>query len=230
MIKIDIVIPIYNEEKNIGTLLSYLVENCYSSSINNIIVVDGGSTDNSFEIINKFPEVTLLTSEKGRAKQMNTGAAHSVAEIIYFLHADSFPPSNFGELISIAYIKGKKAGCFRLEFDHAHWWLKLAAWFTRFNWRICRGGDQSLFIESKLFDEIGGFDENYKIYEDNILIGQLYDQKEFTVIQKPIKTSARAYKRVGIWKLQYHFWAIYFKRWMGASAEDLHEYYAKHIA
>jgi hypothetical protein len=50
------------------------------------------------------------------------------------------------------------------------------------------------------------------------------------VIQKKIKTSARGYKRYGIWKLQYHFFVIYAKRWFGASADELYDYYVKHIS
>ena len=108
-------------------------------------------------------------------------------EIFYFLHADSFPPKNFDQLIINEVKKGNKAGCFRMQFDSNHWWLRLASWLTQFHWRACRGGDQSQFITRELFDEIGGYDENYIIYEDNILINELYTRNEFVVINKNIK-------------------------------------------
>ena len=92
------------------------------------------------------------------------------------------------------------------------------------------GGDQSQYITKKLFNEIGGFDENYTIYEDNILINELYKRKQFTVINKKLTSSARRFKKNGIWKLQYHFWTIYVKKWFGANAEELHAYYKKNIA
>ena len=82
----------------------------------------------------------------------------------------------------------------------------------------------------QLFDEIGGYDENYIIYEDNILINELYKRKQFVVINRKIQTSARLYKKHGVWTLQYHFWAIYVKKWFGASADDLFAYYKKHIS
>ena len=105
----------------------------------------------------------------------------------------------------------------------------MASWLTQFSWRACRGGDQSQFINKSLFDDIGGFDENYVIYEDNILINELYARNQFVVINKKLRSSARQYTKHGVWKLQYHYWPVYVKKWFGASAEDLHAYYKKHL-
>ncbi|WP_179318218.1 TIGR04283 family arsenosugar biosynthesis glycosyltransferase [Winogradskyella helgolandensis] len=174
-------------------------------------------------------DIQLIHSEKGRAKQMNLGAKLATGNILYFLHADSFPPKHFDQLIIDEINKGNKAGCFRMQFDSNHWWLRLASWFTQFSWRACRGGDQSQFITKTLFNDIGGYDENYIIYEDNILINELYTRKEYVVINKKIITSARLYRKHGVWTLQYHFWMIYVKKWFGASAYDLLAYYKKYV-
>jgi rSAM/selenodomain-associated transferase 2 len=247
MTKISIIIPILNEAETIEKLFNHLIEHSSKQNIAEIIVVDGGSTDASKDIISKFylyreanPEtssglmnqtkIILVNSSKGRAKQMNTGSKVATGSILYFLHADSFPPKDFDQHIINEVENGHLAGCFRLQFDHSHWWLRLASWLTQFHWRACRGGDQSQFITKALFDDIGGFDESYTIYEDNILINELYKRKQFKVINKKLRTSARRYEKHGIWKLQYHFWAIYVKKWLGASAEDLYNYYKKYIA
>ena len=242
MTKISIIIPVLNEQETISYLLEYLLAHAHPNHISEIIVVDGGSTDGTQESISKFIterkserlqgfksqiNLFLINSAKGRAKQMNHGARNAHGAILYFLHADSFPPKNFDQLIIRAVNNGSKAGCFRLQFDSKHWWLRLASWLTRFNWRACRGGDQSQFITKELFNEIGGYNEHYIIYEDNILINALYARNEFTVINKKVRTSARLYKKHGIWKTQYHFWMIYAKRWFGASPEDLFRYYQK---
>jgi rSAM/selenodomain-associated transferase 2 len=229
MTKISIIIPILNECDFIGELLNHLQENSSKDNIEDIIVVDGGSTDGSQSIVTKFNDVTLVASEKGRAKQMNTGARKAKGAILYFLHADAFPPKNFDQFIIDEVAQGNKAGCFRMQFDSNHWWLKLASWLTQFNWRPCRGGDQSLFITKALFQDIGGYNEDYIIYEDNILINELYRRKEFVVINKKIKTSARLYKKIGVWRLQYLFIRIYIKRWLGASAKELYTYYKNKI-
>ena len=174
-------------------------------------------------------KIKLMASAKGRAKQMNLGAQHANGDILYFLHADSFPPEHFDNLIIEQVEKGNLAGCFKMKFDSDHWWLKLAGWLTKFKWRACRGGDQSQFITKQLFEELNGFDEGFMIYEDNDLINKLYARKQFVIIQEWITTSARKYHANGIWKLQYHFWAIYVKKWFGASPEELYQYYLKKI-
>ncbi|TCK67433.1 rSAM/selenodomain-associated transferase 2 [Winogradskyella wandonensis] len=228
---ISIIIPVLNESETIEELIYHLIDCAQIQHISEIIVVDGGSTDGTQNIIENLDlNIKLLHSKKGRAKQMNYGAKYASGDILYFLHADSFPPISYDELIIDEVKKGNNAGCFRMQFDSKHWWLRLASWLTQFSWRACRGGDQSQFITKALFDDIGGYDESYIIYEDNILINELYKRKEFVVINKKIKTSARLYKRHGVWKLQYHFWAIYVKRWFGASADELFAYYKKHIA
>ena len=232
MNRISIIIPMLNEAEHIGKLLQHLIENAKQKDQIELIVVDGGSTDNSVEIVETFTQtnIKLINSSKGRAKQMNIGAKAATGTVLYFLHADSFPPKHFDQFILNEIQKDNHAGCFRLKFDSNHWWLRLAGWFTKFNFKTCRGGDQSLFVTKALFNKIGGFDESYIIYEDNIFISQLYDCNQFIVINSPITTSARLYKKHGVFKLQYHFWMIYLKKWLGASAKDLHMYYKKHIS
>lgn len=226
---ISIIIPILNEAETIGNLLNYLIENSATKNIAEIIIVDGGSSDGSVDIVKQFENTTLLISEKGRAKQMNLGAQKAKGNILYFLHADSFPPKHFDTYIIDEIKNGKQAGCFRMQFNSNHWWLKLAGWFTKFNWKICRGGDQSLFITKDLFNDVGGYDESYIICEDSVIVKKLYAKKHFTVINKKLTTSARRYEKNGIWKLQYHFFGIHLMKYFGASAETLLSYYKKHV-
>lgn len=229
MNKISIIIPILNEVDAIHRLLLHL-ENTISKTIDyEVIVVDGGSSDGSQKEVLKLGNTILIEAEKGRAKQMNAGVKVASGSILYFLHCDSFPPKNFDLYIIEQVQKRKFAGCFRMKFDYSHPVLWVSQWFTRFNHISCRGGDQSLFVTKKLFDEIGGFDENYVIYEDNEIIKRLYQTSEFVVIQKDLITSARRYRKNGVWTLQYHFTVIHLKRKLGYSVESLLAYYRKKV-
>ncbi len=235
---ISIIIPVLNEADGIVSQLDYLLASSNSNHISEIIIVDGGSEDATVDLVAKFiaqnisatTNLLLLSSERGRAKQMNKGVKKATGSVLYFLHADSFPPKGFDDFILEQVAQGNRAGCFQMKFDSNHWWLRLAGWLTRFRWRACRGGDQSQYITKELFEEIGGFDESYTIYEDNILINELYRRNEFVVIRKSLTTSCRLYKKKGVWRLQYHFWAIYVKKFFGADADELYRYYKKNIA
>ncbi|MDC6351209.1 TIGR04283 family arsenosugar biosynthesis glycosyltransferase [Zeaxanthinibacter sp. PT1] len=226
---ISIIIPVLNESEVIPALLCHLNE-ASSGNLNlEIIVVDGGSTDATAKVAHSLG-AKVITAPKGRAAQMNTGARASLGGILYFLHADTLPPKDFDQKIMSAMNPDRLAGCFRMRFDHSHPLLRFFAWCSRINIRLCRGGDQSLFIDRHLFEKCGGFNQKYRIYEDSELIGRLYRFTRFTIIADHVVTSARKYRDLGIFKLQYHFGIIHLKNFLGAGPEQLYSYYNRKIA
>ena len=231
---ISIIIPVLNEIGAIESLLLYISENASEKNITEIIVVDGGSVDDTPNAVLGFSEKSLfnikcITSEKGRAIQMNKGAEVASGNILYFLHADSFPPKDFdGDIISEVK-KENLAGCFRMKFDSGHPLLLISQWFTRFNFNFCRGGDQSLYITRELFNSFGGFNENYIIYEDCEFTSRIYKKANFKVLSKYILTSSRKYSEMGTWNLQFHFTVIHLKKWCGATPQNLYKYYQRNI-
>ncbi|WP_432671189.1 TIGR04283 family arsenosugar biosynthesis glycosyltransferase [Flavobacterium sp. SM2513] len=229
MIKVSVIVPVFNEALHVSKLLSHLRKVAHSPEEVEIIVVDGGSTDGTLNVLSAFPMIHVVGSEKGRAKQMNTGAQTAQGRILYFLHCDTLPPLHFDQLLVEAVHKGHLAGCFRMKFDYWHPVLLVSQWFTRFNHISCRGGDQSLFVSKALFKEIKGFDERFRIYEDNEIISRLYVQKQFVVLPATVVTSARKYLQNGVWRLQYHFSIIHLKRRLGHSTESMLAYYRKKI-
>lgn len=224
--QISIIIPVLNEEDSIAYLLAHLKSNSSSTNIAEIIIVDGGSNDTTVKIASKS-NVKIIHSKKGRAVQMNTGAKNAKGELLYFLHVDTLPPNGFDNSIIKAYKSGSKAGCFQMKFDSNSAFLKFFAWFSRFNLKMCRGGDQSLFVSNNLFEQMSGFDESYVIYEDNEFTNRLYSLTAFTVLPLCVKTSARKYEQHGVFTLQYHFGVIHLKKLLGAKPEELYEYYTR---
>ncbi|KAA2219691.1 TIGR04283 family arsenosugar biosynthesis glycosyltransferase [Maribacter flavus] len=226
---ISVIIPVLNEEDYIQRVLAKILENTRTDQVMEILVVDGGSTDQTVFFAQKFG-ARVISSEKGRAKQMNWGAKNASGDILYFLHVDSLPPPGFDTQILQVFEKGIPAGCFRLKFDSPSPFLGFFAWCTKINRPICRGGDQSLFVDKELFETLGGFDENYKVYEDNEFIGRLYKKTPFKVINDYVETSARRYMEKGMVRLQYHFAMIHLKYYLGKGPENIYDYYRKNIA
>ncbi len=228
--QISIIIPVLNEAATIAKLLQYLKVNINrSDNIREVIVVDGGSIDETV-VIAKSYKATLVSSEQGRAKQMNTGAKKATGDILYFLHVDTFPPKCFDKYIINAFKQKQLVGCFRMNFDSSSLFLKFFAWFSRFNYAVCRGGDQSLYISKKLFNKLNGFNEEYTIYEDNEFIGRIYKNEKFTVLPQKVKTSARRYHDIGKYKLQFYFGIIHLKKLFGVHPNKLYDYYQRKIA
>ncbi len=138
---ISIIIPTFNEAKKIAATINYLMAVDDKKYIKEIIIADGGSSDNTVEIAQKLSALTNITPGKNRAAQLNSGAAIANGEILFFLHADSIPPKGFIKKIIDAVDKKYYSGCFRLLFDHDHWFLKANAWFTRFDVNAIRFGE-----------------------------------------------------------------------------------------
>ncbi len=222
--KISVIIPVLNEEEQIGDLIRYL-KTYGVDTLSEIIVSDGGSTDQTLQIAEGMGAKVLKSPERGRASQMNAGANVASSEILYFLHADSKPPSTFCLDIAESIKKGADAGSFTLRFDSSNLILKLYSLFTHLPITAVRFGDQSLFVKKTLFELIGGFRSELIVMEDQQIVHDLKQFGKFVLIQKPVLTSDRKYRRIGAFKLQFIFIIIWASYYFGASQNTLQHLY-----
>ena len=192
---VSVIIPTLNEESNIGQLIEYLKQ----FSPHEIIVSDGGSIDNTLEQAS-FAGAITLNSSRGRARQMNEGAAVATGENLLFLHADTLPPSEFPSLVSsILNIPGTAAGAFKFKLKGDY---KAAALIEGLVWLRCRlfqtpYGDQGIFVRRSIFNWSGGFPDT-RVAEDLHFIRKLRKIGKVRVTEQTCATSPRRWERHGL--------------------------------
>ena len=218
---VSIVIPAYNEAAGIGELLAYLRQATADEPDLEIIVADGGSTDNTRALARRAGAAVVRSPRKGRAAQLNYGARQATGDILYFLHADTYPPPGFLADLRQARRQGYGSGCYRLAFDHGHWFLRFSAWCTRLPLLLVRFGDQSLFVQRELFARVSGFREDLLVMEDQEIVGRLQAQGAFQVLPRVVTTSARKYLDNGVFRLQAAFALLTGLYWLGLSQPRL---------
>ncbi|MDB5246828.1 MAG: glycosyl transferase [Segetibacter sp.] len=189
---ISIIIPTFNEAENIEQLIKYLLTAGEPENVE-IIVCDGGSSDDTQEIAANAGARAVLSNKKGRAAQMNHGASIALFDLLYFVHADTYPPESFASDIKKAISEGFEFGRYRTRFASNKSILKVNEFFTRFDWFICYGGDQTLFITRQLFNKVNGFNVSMLIMEDYDIVKRAKRSGRFKIFSKDALVSARKY-------------------------------------
>jgi rSAM/selenodomain-associated transferase 2 len=202
-LKISIIIPTYNKAQNIGKLIEIIKKNLNNSEIEIIISDSPNSTDETYNIAKKLDLIALKSPQKGRAAQMNFGAKNASGDVLYFVHADTQLHPDFVNDINESIKSGFELGCYRYIFDSKKLLLKINSFFTRFDKIWCRGGDQTLFITRKAFDELGEFRDDYLIMEDYEFIIRAKKRFKFRIIPKNVIVSARKYEKNSYFRVQF---------------------------
>jgi rSAM/selenodomain-associated transferase 2 len=191
---ISVIIPVVDEANIINRTVSQFVKHLKSEYLE-VIVVDGGSKDETVAAAEKAGATVLKCIKRSRAAQMNLGASEAKYPILYFVHADVQVPVSFYEDILVSINNNFKSGCYRSGYDRYPGLMRLNAFMTRFNIISFRGGDQTLFITKEVFQKLDGFNEYYSIMEDYNLIERIWKMKiPFELIQKDVIISSRKYE------------------------------------
>ena len=220
---ISVIIPVLNEEKTIGATLKALLE----LRPHEVIVVDGGSADRTGEIALEFG-AKVLRSERGRARQMNHGAAHASGAILLFLHADTRLPESV--LVDIENALGDGlylGGRFDVELEGSHWMLKTIGALINYRSRATKigTGDQAIFVRRQVFERIGGYPD-IPLMEDVALCRALKRLGRIACLRSRVVTSARRWETDGVWSTIFRMWTLKFLYLAGVSPKRLKKFYA----
>jgi len=199
---ISIIIPVLNEERALPATLQHVFSQAGAFEV---IVVDGGSTDNTLSIVGEDSRIQLLTATTGRASQMNAGAKQANGEWLLFLHADTLLPKD--ALLTVEHLSPQvQAGGFRHLFSGRAWSLRLISWLDniRCRWTRIIYGDQVMFVRRDLFNKLGKF-PNEPVMEDVLFSEQLVKVTRPVILDSYVITDSRKFEQQGIWL---SFWRV----------------------
>lgn len=220
---ISVIIPILNEAKILEKTLSELQSEL---GAHELIVVDGGSTDGSVQIAEKYGRV--IASESGRAKQLNTGAASATGDILVFLHADVWVEPGALASVATALSSGYVGGGFQQKIDGTHFLYRTIEIAGNMRGRYLKVfyGDSGIFLKRSDFEKIGGFPE-VPILEEMEFSKKLRQLGKTTLVTPHIHISARRWETNGIVRTTLNNWLItllYFLKFSPAQLAKLYRH------
>jgi len=202
MNKCSIIVPVLNE----ALILPSLFKNIENLPAQEVLFVDGGSRDQTLFLLKGWSENAeaqapkmLLSSPRGRAKQMNAGAKKARGQVLIFLHSDSKLPSGGLENIIVALKKTSiVGGAFRLKIDSPRLFLRFISWMANLRSSFLKlpYGDQGYFVRKEVFDKMGGY-RDIGLMEDVDFFRRLKKEGEVILLDKEILSSARRWKKEG---------------------------------
>jgi rSAM/selenodomain-associated transferase 2 len=221
---LSVIVPVLNEAANLERLLPHLRAVCPGAEV---IVVDGGSQDDTRSVVSRFPWVTWHFSARGRARQMNVGAALATGDTLLFLHADTLPPEGAPPAVRQALRReGVVGGRFDVQFDSPRAIFRLIAGLMNTRSRVTRicTGDQGIFVRRDAFRALGGYPE-MPLMEDVEFTRRLKSLGRLACLRLRVTTSARKWERDGVLRTILLMWTLRFLFMVGVSPERLHRWY-----
>lgn len=219
--RISIILPTYNEADGLADVLRSVQGDDIET-----IVADGGSDDATREIAAACG-ARVVQSPKGCSRQMNAAAAVATGGILLFLHADTRLPTDFAGHVRAALAEpGVVAGAFDLRIDGASGslWLIERAARLRAKYLQMPYGDQAIFLQTEMFNSLEGFSE-LPIMEDFDLARRLRRRGRIALVESPVVTSARRWRKLGRWRVTWLNQKIVLGYLLGISPKRLARWY-----
>ncbi len=214
--------PVLNER----ALLPALLERLHALPADEVVIVDGGSTDGTCQML-EDSTIRWISCAAGRANQMNAGASVTGADILLFIHSDTEISSSCFEAVQRAMQDAATvAGRFDIRFSGKHPLLRMIAWFinTRSRLTLISTGDQCLFVRRSRFEATGGF-PSQPLMEDIEFTKRLKRQGHIACLREQVTTSSRRWEKHGILKTVMLMWRLRLLYFFGVPAGDLASMY-----
>jgi rSAM/selenodomain-associated transferase 2 len=224
MTRLCVVVPMLNEGSAIRETLNALRRGAPNAEI---VVVDGGSVDQSVDMAGKLAD-RVIAASRGRARQMNAGAALGSGEILAFVHADTRVPSSFEkDILDAVGESGVVGGRFDIELDDPSFAYRLIGDLISLRSRITKTatGDQAIFVRRSVFEALGGFPD-LDLCEDLDFSRRLKRTGQVACLHSRVTTSARRWRRDGLARTVLRMWAIRALYLLGVPPSRLKRIYA----
>jgi rSAM/selenodomain-associated transferase 2 len=221
---ISVIIPTLNEEHTIPASLSRLRQPAFTE----IVIVDGGSHDSTLaRAATIAPTARILSTQKGRARQMNAGAAAATGDVLLFLHADTLLPLSAGAEIEAALQDPEVVGGrfdARLDQDSGLFWLicRMMNWRSRFTGIAT--GDQAPFLRRRVFEASGGFPD-IPLMEDVAFSKNLKRAGRVVALRSCVITSGRRWQQHGVLRTVLLMWWLRLLFFLGVTPDRLKQWY-----
>lgn len=224
--KLSIIIPVLNEAPQLRDTLEPL--RALQARGHEVIVVDGGSSDDSATIAREFTD-HVINSARGRARQMNTGAAAASGDVLLFLHADTRLPEQADVVITRALGNDKISwGRFDVRLSGGHFLLRIVEKLMNWRSRISSiaTGDQAIFVRRAVFAQMGGYPD-IPLMEDIALCKLLKQLARPANLPERVVTSSRRWEQRGIVRTIVLMWRLRLAYALGTSPQRLAQLYSR---
>jgi len=227
---IAVIIPVLNEQKALAALLPELLS---PFGFEELIIVDGGSCDHTTDVARTICQsapdahTQIINGPRGRASQMNAGAALANSDILVFLHADTHLPHNARQVVADAMDDPRcVGGRFDVRFpqDTGYAWMVSRLMNLRSRWSGISTGDQTMFVRRSVFEELGGF-ANIPLMEDIEFSGRLKRVGTIAPLRAKVITSFRRWEQHGPLRTIVRMWILRAWYWLGWDPRRLQQYY-----
>ena len=219
MKSLSIIVPVLNEAEHIEATLGELQRLRERGA--EVVVVDGGSSDGTPMLCNGLAD-RVIGGPRGRARQMNTGAAESRGEVLLFLHADTLLPRDGAKAAVQAVEEGAVWGRFDVHIVGPSIWFPLIGGLMNLRSRITgiATGDQAIFVEREAFEHIGGYPDQ-PLMEDVAISHRLRAVKRPARLLMKVRTSGRRWQDAGVLRTVLLMWRLRWLYWRGVPADEL---------